>query len=70
MKDMKKIGYYMIGGILATIIDMSLLYIFTDILHIHYLFSQGLSFGISFVVGFLFQKYITFQNKSSNHIKQ
>ena len=70
MKDIRKIWYYMIGWIIATLIDMSLLYIFTDVLHIHYLISQWLSFTISFIVGFLFQKYITFQNTSNNHIKE
>ena len=68
--SMRKIWFYMIWWVLATAIDMFFLYIFTDVLWVHYLFSQILSFSISLVFGFLFQKYITFQTNTWNSVKQ
>jgi dolichol-phosphate mannosyltransferase len=55
---------------MATAIDIGLLFLFTDKLGLYYLFSQTLSFCISLVFGFLFQKYITFQSTTGNNIKQ
>ena len=68
--SMRKIWFYMIWWALATIIDMLFLYIFTDVCWILYLSSQVLSFCISLIFGFLFQKYITFQKNTWNSVKQ
>ncbi|MEI6426035.1 MAG: GtrA family protein [Candidatus Absconditabacteria bacterium] len=68
--SLKKIVLYMIGGIIATAIDMFFLYVFTDLVGINYLLSQVFSFCISLLFGFAFQKYITFQKKTGSGSKQ
>ncbi len=59
----KKIFKYGIGGWVWALTDLLFLYIFTEYFGIYYLLSQVLSFLISVFVWFLFQKYITFQQK-------
>jgi len=65
-----KIIRYIIGWWLAAFIDLVLLFVFTEYLNIHYIISSILSFIIAFSFGFLFQKYITFENNHKKYIKQ
>ena len=54
MKNLlKQIFRFGIVGIIAFIIDYTLLYIFTDILGINYLISSGLSFIISVIFNYV-----------------
>jgi putative flippase GtrA len=64
----KRIKYYIIWGTIAAMIDLVVLYIFTDVVGVNYMISQIIAFIISFVVGFWFQKYITFDDQSSKKI--
>lgn len=64
-----KIFRYIIGWWLAAVIDLLLLYIFTEYFWIHYIISSIISFIFAFCFGFIFQKYITFENKESKYIK-
>jgi putative flippase GtrA len=59
----KKFILYGVGGALGALTDLFFLYVFTEYAGLHYLISQVFSFIISFFVGFLFQKHITFQKK-------
>ena len=52
--------YAFIGGI-ATIIDWSTLFILTDIVSIHYLFSACFSFLVGLIVNFLLSKLMVFK---------
>lgn len=61
--------YLFVGGT-CSLIDIGLLYIFVEFLHIWYLYASILSFTISCVVAFLGQKYFTFENKSEKHAAQ
>lgn len=61
---------YSIWWWLAALLDIWLLWLFTDIFHIYYLYSAILSFTLAFSFGYLFQKYITFKNRSNKHIIQ
>jgi putative flippase GtrA len=61
---------YVAGGGTAALIDLLFLYIFTDIVGLHYLVSTVGSFCIAFLYGFFFQKYITFKNNAGNFHKQ
>jgi len=61
---------YVAGGGTAALIDLLFLYIFTDIVGLHYLVSTVGSFCIAFLYGFLFQKYITFKSNAGNFRKQ
>lgn len=61
---------YSIGWWLAAILDLFVLWICTDIFSIYYLLSALIAFIISFTFGYIFQKYITFRDKSKKHLKQ
>lgn len=61
---------YSLGWGLAALLDISLLYLFTDVFGLYYLFSACLSFVIAFTFWYIFQKYITFRNYSKKHILQ
>lgn len=65
-----KIIRYSIWGGLAALIDLLFLWIFTDVLWLHYLFSAIWAFVISFTFGYIFQKYVTFRNYSKKHVLQ
>jgi len=66
----KKIFKYAIWWWIAAIIDLSILYFLTNLVGIYYLISSIISFIVSLMVGFVFQKYITFQNFEKKHIQQ
>lgn len=75
MKIIKKILKYKfirysLGWGLAAILDIILLWIFTNFFHIYYLYSAILSFIFAFSFWYVFQKYITFKNYSKKHILQ
>ncbi|MFZ2150420.1 MAG: GtrA family protein [Candidatus Absconditicoccaceae bacterium] len=61
---------YSLGGGLAALLDLGLLYIFTDIFGIYYLYSAILAFIVSVSFAYFFQKYITFRNYSQKHLLQ
>lgn len=63
-----KIVRYSIWWGLAAIIDLLCLRTFTDILWLYYLISAIGAFIISLSFGYIFQKYITFQNLSDKHL--
>jgi putative flippase GtrA len=65
-----KIIKYTIWWWLGAFLDLSFLYCFTEFLWIYYIYSSILSFCFSFTFGYLFQKHITFQNKSKKHLLQ
>ncbi|MDP2709125.1 MAG: glycosyltransferase [bacterium] len=58
----KQIIKYLIAGGLAALVDLSLLYIFTDIFKIWYLISASLAFVAAFFVSFFLQKFWTFRD--------
>lgn len=75
MKLMKKLFQYKfirysLGWWLAALLDIFLLRLFTDIFHVYYLISAICSFIFAFSFGYVFQKYITFQDHSKKHIEQ
>lgn len=61
---------YSIGWWLAAILDLVVLRVCTDIFWIYYLISAIVSFIISVSFAYIFQKYVTFRNKSKEHLKQ
>src|SRR4051812_30395027 len=62
MRDWYKLLRYIIAGGTATLVDLVLLYVFTDRFHLWYLLSAILAFAIAIVVSFLLQKFWTFQD--------
>ena len=61
---------YSVGWWIAALLDLFLLRLYTDIFWIYYLVSAIISFVMSVSFSFFFQKYITFKNKSKEHLKQ
>ncbi len=59
---------YLISGGTAAVLDLGLLYFFTDILLIHYLTSAILAFVLTFFVSFMLQKFWTFQDDSTERV--
>ena len=57
---------FIISGGTAAIVNLLLLYFFTDIVGLWYITSSVLSFIVAFVVSFCFQKFWTFQDGSTD----
>jgi len=61
---------YSLGWGIAALLDLLLLYIWTDKLGLYYLYSAIFAFIISITFAYFFQKYITFRNYSKKHLLQ
>lgn len=59
---------YLIAGVTGTVVNVALLYVFTDVFHIWYLLSAVLSFSLSVLVSFVLQKFWTFQDPSKESV--
>jgi len=70
IKNNSRFVHYCLGGGLAFLVDLSLLYIFTEYLHLWYIWSATLSFLITAVVNYTIQKYWTFKNDSRQIFRQ
>jgi putative flippase GtrA len=66
----QKIVKYFFWWWIAALIDLSCLYLFVDIFHIYLYLWVVLAFCISFLLWFLYQKYITFINYDKKHVSQ
>lgn len=64
----RQIVRYIISGGTAALVNLVLLYIFTDIFKIWYLLSSILAFCVTFFVSFFLQKYWTFRNREQEKI--
>lgn len=53
-----------ISGGTTAIVDLSLLFIFKEVLHLHYWASINISFSVAILVNFFLQKFWTFSNKN------
>ncbi len=63
-----KIFKYLVSGGSAAFVTLLASYIFTSILHIHYLVSSVFAFLAGFAVSFILQKFWTFSHKSLDQI--
>ena len=59
---------YLAAGGTAAIVDIGLLYVFTDLFNIHYLWSAVWAFVGAFFVSFLLQKFWTFQDTNTDRM--
>jgi putative flippase GtrA len=64
-KDYRKLIKALMVGVLATLVDMTFLYIFKNNLGVFYLTAQAMSYLIGMAVSFYFNKTFTFRNKST-----
>lgn len=60
---------YFICGITAAATNIGLLYVFTDISRVWYLYSSIPSFLLALVVSFVLQKFVVFKDKGINKIR-
>lgn len=67
IKHKRPIKYLIAGGI-AALVDLSLLYFFTDILGVWYLSSACLAFVVAFFVSFFLQKFWTFRDSNKEQM--
>lgn len=58
------IRYFFVGGV-AAVVNIGMLYVFTDIFHIYYLISNILSFTLGLVVNYILSKMLVFQDEVS-----
>ncbi|MBL7058297.1 GtrA family protein [Patescibacteria group bacterium] len=66
----KEIIKYLIAGITSAFINISLLFIFTEILKLWYLISSTIAFFFAFCASFGLQKFWTFKDGSLRQIKR
>jgi putative flippase GtrA len=57
---------YVISGCSAAFSQIGLLYVFTDIAHIWYLYSSALAFIVALCISFSMQKFWTFKNRGTD----
>ncbi len=62
-------GYVIFAGI-ATLVDLGLLYAFTEFLRIWYFYSTALSYFIGMLTNYTLNKYLNFRNRSRRIIPQ
>lgn len=55
---------YVFGAAFFAWLDVALLYVFTHYFWIYHIYSSALSFTISLVLWFIYQKYVTFGDKT------
>lgn len=68
--DLWLVGRYVIVGVFAVVLNIGLLYVFTDILGWWYLASAVTSFVITFLVAFTLQKHFTFRDGGGAYLRQ
>lgn len=66
----KKFLCFIIIGSLATLLELLLLYSFTEFANFWYVYSSILAFSISSIFNFYLNKLVTFKNKSHKHFIQ
>jgi putative flippase GtrA len=64
-----KVVRFLVAGGTATIVNLAILYVLTDIVGIWYLVSSALAFTLSFFVSFTMQKYWAFRNKDIEKVR-
>jgi len=66
--DVHQAGKYMCVGGVVVALNISVLYVLTEFLHIHYLISAIGAFMVAFMASFFLQKFFTFKDSSTNHL--
>jgi len=68
--EVRKTGVkYIISGSMSAVVNLSILYFFTEIIGWWYLASSIMAFTLSTIVSFLFQKFWTFRDNNLKRIK-
>ncbi|MFA6099052.1 MAG: GtrA family protein [Patescibacteria group bacterium] len=67
---LKQIIRFLLAGAPGVILYYVIYYVLTDVCGILYLISAAIAWVINFGSNFLLQKYWTFENKTSDHLKR
>ena len=65
----KVVAKYLISGCVAATTDLSLLFIFTDLAGLWYVFSAAIAFAAAFFVSFFLQKFWTFRDNTKDRMR-
>jgi putative flippase GtrA len=68
LKRYAEIIKFIIAGGTAFVVNIVALFVFTDIIGIHYLTSTVLAFLVAFIISFVLQKFWTFRDHSSDQL--
>jgi len=68
--DLRLVVRYVAVGLFAVVLNIVLLYLFTDMIGMWYLAAAVLAFLITFLVAFILQKHWTFQDGSGAYLRQ
>ena len=69
-KDFLRIYKFAVTGVTATLTDLILLYIFTDVFHFWYVISVAVAYIIATAISFILQKFWTFEEKETANIRK
>lgn len=59
---------YIISGGTSAVVNLSLLYLFTSILHVWYIYSAIIATSVALIVSFALQKLFTFRNFATERV--
>jgi putative flippase GtrA len=68
--DLWLVARYVAVGLFAVVLNIGLLYVFTEITGFWYLASAILAFIITFVIAFMLQKHFTFRDGQGAYMRQ
>ncbi len=68
--DMRLVARYVAVGVFAVVLDIALLYVLTDMVHLWYLAAAVVAFVITFLFAFTLQKHWTFKDGSGAYLRQ
>jgi dolichol-phosphate mannosyltransferase len=68
MKDIPKLVRFVISGGAATLTNLGILYVLTNLFHVWYLLSSVAAFIISFFVSFALQKFWTWKDHATESL--
>ena len=59
---------FLIAGAFVVAVNLTVLYVLTDLLHIYYILSTVLAFFVAFSISFFVQKHWTFKDRSNDQL--
>lgn len=62
LKNNKEIVMYLIFGVLTTLVNIIVYYIFNDLLHVHYMISNGIAWFLSVVFAYITNRKFVFSS--------
>jgi putative flippase GtrA len=67
--DITVIKYFVFAGV-ATVVDLSILFILTEFFSVYYILSAGIAYSAGMLTNFTLNKFLTFENNDTQYAKQ